>query len=192
MGSVRRPVLVKLFVGLLSGDGDLLRRARQKLIRRFGPVDVESAVWPFTQTDYYESEMGPNLLRQFLAFERLIRGEQLAEIKRFTNDLEEDIAEDCLALEIVRPVNLDPGYLEMAKLVLASTKNATHRIYLGEGIFAEVTLHFVGGRWQPWPWTYPDFRTEHYQEYFLRLRELYHRQLDTLAERPASPDTGIA
>lgn len=189
MGSIRRPVLVKLFVGLLSGDADLLRRARQKLVRRFGPADVESPVWPFTQTDYYEQEMGPNLLRQFVAFERLIRGEQLAEIKCFCNALEEEIAEDCLALEITRPVNIDPGCMEMAKLVLASTKNATHRIYMGEGIFAEVTLHFVGGRWQPWPWTYPDFRTDHYQEYFLRLREVYHRQLDALSQRPASPGT---
>lgn len=189
MGNARRPALVKLFVGLLSGDADLLRRARQKLIRRFGPVDLESEIWPFTQTDYYEQEMGPNLLRQFVAFDRLIRGDQLAEIKQFTNAVEAEIAEDCLALEIPRPVNLDPGYVELAKLVLASTKNATHRVYLGEGIFGEVTLHFVSGCWRPWPWTYPDFRTDHYQEYFIKLRNAYQAQLAALGgsiEKPGA------
>lgn len=189
MGTARRLTPVKLFVGLLSSDADLLRRARQKLIRVCGPVDVESDVWPFTQTDYYESEMGPNLLRQFVAFQRLIRADQLGEFKQYTNQLENEIAEDCLALEIPRPVNIDPGYIEMAKLVLASTKNATHRIYLGDGIFAEVTLHFVAGRWTPWPWTYPDFRTEHYQEYFLRLRQTYHEQLNAIARFSAPPDS---
>ncbi|MBL8880003.1 MAG: DUF4416 family protein [Phycisphaerales bacterium] len=192
MGTARRPALVKLFVGLLSGDADLLRRARQKLGRRFGPVDVESEIWPFTQTDYYDHEMGPGLLRQFIAFERLIRGDQLAELKQFSNAIEQEIAEDCLALEIPRPVNLDPGYVELAKLVLASTKNATHRVYLGEGIFGEVTLHFVAGRWQPWPWTYPDFRTDHYQEFFLKLRGVYQTQLAALSGQDESAGSEIA
>lgn len=170
MGKPRRPAPVKLFVGMLGADGDLLRRARQMLQRRYGAIDVESPLWPFTYTSFYEAEMGPSLLRAFVAFEMLIAPERLAATKRETNEMEERLASDCEALEMARPVNLDPGYVDLGKLVLATTKDRAHRIYLDAGIFAEVTLQYAQDAWQPSPWTYPDFRSPEYAAYFTQVR----------------------
>lgn len=178
---------VKLFVGLLGGDVDLLRRARQQLVRRWGPVDAESDLWPFDQTDYYEPEMGPDLQRWFLSFEQLIRPDAIGEIKRETCALEEEIAEQSLAT-VPRPVNLDPGYLDLSKLVLATTKDANHRIYLGAGIYAESTLQYVDGGWTPWPWTYPDYAADRGRDFFTQVRDRYRAQRRTLLAPPADSE----
>jgi Domain of unknown function (DUF4416) len=171
MGRSRPAASVTLLCGLLSGDADLLRRARQRLTRHFGPVELESEIWPFSQTTYYSAEMGPDLLRQFVAFERPVRAERLHEAKQLTNALEAEMAEACLALGPERPINIDPGYVDSGKLVLATTKDRAHRVYLGGGIFAEATLHYADGRWQPWPWTYPDYHEPHYHTFFDTVRE---------------------
>ncbi|MFO0838238.1 MAG: DUF4416 family protein [Phycisphaerae bacterium] len=175
MGKPRIAQPVKLFCGLLGSDPDLLRRARQVLVRRYGPTDAESPLWPFDQTDYYLAEMGPDVQRQFLAFERPIRPEDLSEIKLVTNALELEIAEQAQSPDIPRPVNIDPGYLDLGKLVLATTKDRAHRVYLGAGIYAEVTLQFFDGVWQVQPWTYPDYRLPSCHAFFdqarTRLRE---------------------
>lgn len=182
------PRPVKLFVGLLGGDVDLLRRTRQLLSRSFGDVDLESDVWPFDQTDYYEEEMGPDLQRWFLSFQQLVPPDALADIKRQTNELEQRVADDLGGLDVPRPVNLDPGYLDLGKLVLATTKDRAHRIYLGCGIFAEVTLQFSQGAWQVQPWTYPDYQQVEYHAYFTALRGRYHEQLRALEAMPAGGD----
>jgi hypothetical protein len=171
MSRPRPPKPVKLIVGLLSGDVDLLRRARQLLSKRFGPVDAVSGVWAFDETDYYEGEMGPELKRLFLSFEEPMRPDALAGIKVETNALEERIADDCLLLDIPRPVNVDPGYVDLTKLVLATTKDRGHRIYLAQGIYAEVTLHYESGAWQTLPWTYPDYMRAEYHAFFVDVRE---------------------
>jgi hypothetical protein len=188
MARPRAPQPVKLICGLIGGDVDLLNRARQLLRRRFGPVDLESDLWSFDETDYYEAEMGPGLKRLFLSFEQPSHPEALAGIKHETNAIEEKIAEQCAALDIPRPVNLDPGYVDLAKLVLATTKDRSHRIYIGQRMYAEVTLHFENGRWQPWPWTYPDYRRAEYHEFFARVRErlvAQRRALEAAGEAPA-------
>ena len=177
MGKPRAAKPVKLFAGLLSGDADLLRRARQLLIKRWGPSDLESDVWPFTQTDYYEAEMGPGLQRLFVSFERLIPPDELACIKLETNAVERQMHEDCVAVEVARPVNIDPGYLDLNKLVLATTKDAGHRVYVGHGIYAEVTLRYYYGGWQTERWTYPDYTTPEYHKFFVQVRERYRRQV---------------
>jgi hypothetical protein len=188
-----RPALpVKLFMGLLSGDPDLLRRARQLLSRRWGAIDLESDVWTFDQTDYYCAEMGPNLQRWFLGFEQLVAPDHLAEIKLETNALEQQLADDCLLPEIARPVNIDPGYVDLTKLVLATTKDRGHRIYLGRGIYAEVTLQYTRSAWQTLPWTYPDYTRPDYHAFFTRLRERYREQHHALGRpvddgAPANP-----
>jgi hypothetical protein len=115
--------------------------------------------------------MGPNLLRKFVGFEKLIRPKELASAKLFTNDLEEKISERFGSER--RVINLDPGYITLAKLVLASTKDYSHRIYLGDGIFAEVTLYYSNKRFHAWPWTYPDYKTSDYCRFFERMRKLY-------------------
>jgi len=175
---------VKLFAGLLSGDVDLLRRARQLLTRRLGPVDLESDVWPFDQTDYYAAEMGPDLKRWFVSFATLVPPDGLAEIKLETNAVEERIAGDCLLPDISRPVNIDPGYLDLTKLVLATTKDRGHRIYLGQGIYAEVTLQYAEGRWQTHPWTYPDYAQAACHAFFVQVRERFRAQRRALETAP--------
>ena len=175
MGQISTPQPVKLFVGMLAGHTDLFEIAQTEMARKFGSIDTVGEVIPFDYTDYYEFEMGPNLLRKFVAFERLINPKDIASTKLFTNDLEERISERYGSER--RVVNLDPGYLSLSKLVLASTKDYTHRIYLGDGIFAEVTMHYADGRFNSWPWTYPDYKTEDYQRFFDAVRRQYREVL---------------
>ncbi len=177
MGVPRPAKAAKLIVGMLSNDADLLRRARQLLSRQVGPVDLESEIWPFDATDYYAPEMGSGLQRQFLSFDRLIRPEQLAALKRTTNDLEARICDECAVPREFRRVNLDPGYVTLSKLVLATTKNYSHRIYLREGIYAEVTLRYEKGAWHAWPWTYPDYVADTYHGFLSRVRDQLAEQL---------------
>ncbi|MBN2448514.1 MAG: DUF4416 family protein [Phycisphaerae bacterium] len=175
---------VKLFVGMLSSDHDLLRRARHLLTREYGEIDLESDFWRFDQTDYYEPEMGPDLQRWFISFTRLIRPDHLPQIKRLACEMEERIAGEALS-EIPRPVNLDPGYLDLNKLVLGTTKDASHRIYVGNGIFAEVTLRYTQGGWQLLPWTYPDFRQSDYHVFFEKVRAAFREQRREFLNRHA-------
>ena len=165
---------MKLVVGMISGRKPLFDTAQRELVARFGPLDYESALMPWGFTDYYSKELGENLLRKFLAFERLIEPERLAVIKLFTNQLECRFSEGGK-----RRINLDPGYLDSAKLVLATTKNCDHRIYIGHGIFAEVTLHFRGKSFRAWEWTYPDYATPEYIAIFNQIRTLYRQQFSS-------------
>lgn len=170
MGRIRPVAPVKLVCGLLGGDADLLRRARQLLTDRFGPVDLETALLPFHETDYYADEMGSELHRVFLSFERMISPQALGDIKRETNALEEQLAEEALDPLIARPVNIDPGYVDAGKLVLGTTKDRSHRICISTGIYAEVTLEFVEGAWRAAIWTYPDYRRPDYHTFFEAVR----------------------
>ncbi len=172
MGEAKKHPPVKLVVGMISGRKPLFDAAQCELIAQFGPLDYESALMPWEFTDYYSGELGENLGRKFLGFERLIDPERLAEIKSFTNQLEGKFSEGG-----ARRINLDPGYLDSAKLVLATTKNRDHRIYIGQGIFAEVTLHFRGKSFQAWDWTYPDYATPEYIAIFNEIRALYREQM---------------
>ena len=178
MGSIRAFNPVKLFVGVLVSNGELVTAVESQLVAAYGPVDHRSPVLPFTFTDYYRRETGDRILRLFFSFERLIDAGQLAEIKRHTNVLEETFA--AAGTTVKRPVNLDPGYLEHAKVILASTKNFYHRMYLSRGIFGEVTMHFRNGAYEFFPWTYPDYKSTEYQSFFLELREVYRQQLRRL------------
>ncbi len=192
MGRPRAAHRVKLIVGLLAAETDVLRRARQKLAHRFGAIDLESTPLPFSETDFYAAEMGAPLTRQFLAFESLVRPDDLAEIKQVTNALERDIADERVALDILRPANIDPGYVELSKLVLATTKDRAHRIYLSGGIWAEVTLQFHDGAWTPQPWTYPDYRRTDYHDFLSAVRDRLRaqRRAAETADDTRAPATG--
>jgi hypothetical protein len=178
MGSIRSLVPVKLFVGVLVSDPKLLPEVEARLTGLYGTIDHRSPVFPFDFTDYYSSEMGNVIDRVFFSFERLIEADRLAEIKRQTNEAEQNVKP--LFESVKRPVNLDPGYIEQAKVVLASTKNFYHRICIGGGIFGEVTMHFKNNTFQFFPWTYPDYQSKPYQEFFLKMRQMYRAQLRTM------------
>lgn len=172
MGSIKTPEPVKLICSIFAGQVKLLDEAQGVLEWIFGPIDFLSELLPFDHTTYYEPEFGPGLVRRILAFERLIDPGALADIKRTTNNLEQR-----WEVNGRRQVNIDPGYISLGKLVLASTKDHSHRIYLRDGIYAEVTLRFQGGKFQPWEWTYPDYASPAYCAMFARIREIYRAQL---------------
>jgi hypothetical protein len=175
MGKVSSPQPVKFFLGLLTSRPDLAAEIEERISLAFGEVDLRSDSFPFNSTDYYEKEMGKPITRRFFSLSDLRPAELLAEMKLKTNELETLFAQAVSAVR--RPVNLDPGYIEQSKIVLASTKNFYHRILLADGIYAEVTMHYEKGGWQPFPWTFPDFRGGRYNEFFTRLREVYRSQL---------------
>ncbi|MBI5055844.1 MAG: DUF4416 family protein [Nitrospirae bacterium] len=166
---LRDPHPVKLFVGMLSQDASLFDQLLEKLRELFGPSDIESSVWQWQHSAYYEKEMGADLKRKFVFFEKLINPQTISGIKLKTIELEKQ----CLNESGGRGINLDPGYLDSAKIVLVSTKDYSHRLYLGNGIYGEVTLIYSGKSYQVLPYTYPDFRTEEYHDIFKKARELF-------------------
>ena len=175
MAKAVRPSPVKLILGAIFASEGVLIKAEAQLKRKFGPIDFASPIIPFNFTKYYEEEMGLGLLRKFFSFQKLINPNQLATIKSYTNRLEKRLSlkKDNLG----RTINLDPGYISLSKLVLATWKNYAHRIYLDKGIFAEIALHFQDESFQPWPWTYPDYKSKAYLQVFKAIRQIYLTQL---------------
>jgi len=176
MWKLREPNTVKLVVGVLAANYQCLNRAADILTDKFGNADFTSEVWPFDKTDYYKDQTGPRILRQFLSIEKLIDPGRLAKIKLRTNKLEQKLAK-VLSIPLPRPVNLDPGIIEPSKLVLATTKNYSHRIYIGKKMYAEVTLIFDKGGWKPLDYTYPDYRQQCYFDFFEKVRTRLLEQL---------------
>jgi hypothetical protein len=163
-------------VAVFSRHDGALEWARQQLVSLLGPVGLASPVYDFNQTAYYERSMGPGLRKQLLAFERLIAADMLPDIKLRTNDLEQELA-SAGAYPEARPLNLDPGMLELGKFLLATTKDQTHRVYLRDGIYAEVTLRFEAGAFVPWPWTYADYRQPLVLSFLGEARDYYRCRL---------------
>jgi hypothetical protein len=200
MGSIRKPQPVKLTIGFIFKDGPILLKAEIILKKKFGDLDFESETLPFTYTDYYEEELGKGLQRKFISFKKLILPESLPKIKVLTNNIEKKLSVDahlsiqdwkvrtyCAHLSIQdwkvrtycarRLINIDPGYVDLSKLVLASTKDFSHRIYMGRGIYSEVTLMYQDKTFNSKEWTYPDYRTPEYIAIFNRIREIFAAQV---------------
>ncbi|MCF6149245.1 MAG: DUF4416 family protein [Candidatus Kuenenia sp.] len=176
MGEIGRPKPVNLIIGILSGVYELFAQVGETLEGYFGKSDLRSAIQPFHYTTYYNVEMGEGIMRQFLSFEKLIMPDEIADIKIRTNLLEETIASQKKYI-VTRPVNLDPGYINESRLILASTKDFSHRIYLRDGIYAEVTLNYRRGKYETFPWTFPDYKSSEYHNFFLLVREHYVKKL---------------
>jgi hypothetical protein len=172
----------KLVTGLLSSDRKLLGEAQSALVELFGDVSVRSEQIPFNFTNYYEAEMGPGLIRQWVGFFGQVEADQLHDFKLKTGHLEKRFR----GPNNKRRVNLDPGLLSLYNLVLASTKSFAHRVYLREGIYAELTLIFQSGKFHPLAWTYPDYQTTTCQEFLTHCR----RELlaDVARQRTGSND----
>ena len=179
MGEIKTPLPVKLFCGALTSLPQLVPEIRARLTAAFGEIDMASDLYPFDLTRYYDAEMGTPISRVFFAFADLVPAARLASIKKAANDLEAIFAG--INQTVRRPVNLDPGYLEESKIVLASTKNFYHRIFLADGIYGEVTLHYSAGAWHSFPWSFPDFRSGRYDDFFTQLRRVYRSQVNRSA-----------
>lgn len=169
MGQYKLPPKVKLVIGLLGRNLEILTLARGRLGAEFGAEEEIMESIPFVWTHYYARELGDSPVRTFVSYENLIARETLVEIKRFTNDLEVQLADEGQDGR-VRRVNLDPGYLTLGQVFLATTKDQRHRVYVREGIFVEPTLFFQDGEFHPFEWTYPDYRSPEYRRYFAAAR----------------------
>lgn len=172
MGAIILPQKVCLISAMCYSDLTLKDLALEKCIKHFGPIDDMSDSIDFNFTSYYEEEMGSNLKKIYFSFARLIDPILLPEIKLLTNTIEEEYAEHDRRL-----VNIDPGYVEAAKLILATTKNFSHRIYIGQGIYGDVQLYWKGGRFNFNPWTYPDYKTAYIKSFFEKIRIKYFNQI---------------
>jgi hypothetical protein len=172
--TLHTPQPVKLFVGMLSQDIILFEKLKNNLESIYGPSDLLSPVWQWEHSDYYQKEMGAGLKRQFIFFRKLVDPGSIAEIKLKTIELEKQNLNE----KGNRRINLDPGYLDASKLVLVSTKDFSHRIYLGSGIYGEVTLYYAGKSYQTLPYTYPDFRTSEFHDIFKKARLNYKKTLE--------------
>jgi len=167
MGIPRSPEKALLFAGMLYSEETFAEKALSMLVSEFGPVTMESGVFRWDHTGYYSDELGGGIRRRFAVFDRAISPEDIAEIKLSTNRMEKELSRHGR-----RRVNIDPGYIALSKIVLATTKNYCHRIYLGRGIYAEVTLWFREGTFRPTPFTYPDYRQQEYIDFFNSAREM--------------------
>ncbi len=172
---VRKPLKVKIITGFLSDDPERITSAKKALSRRLGDIDIESGIMDFNYTDYYKKEFGTGLKRQFVGFEKLVSQEGLHKVKLISGDIERAFSQNGS-----RTVNIDPGFVNHAKLVLFTTKDYSHRLYLGSGIYAEVTLRFVNEGFEPLPWTYPDYRTPEYLSFFNEARKIFSSQIKRL------------
>ncbi|NQT25968.1 DUF4416 family protein [candidate division KSB1 bacterium] len=162
---------VKLFFGVLYSDETLLNKAFELIEAWFSSIDFKSDPVPFDITDYYVSEMGESIQRRFVTVQKLVSPKQLARAKLESNDIE-----DSLAVEGERKVNLDPGYLDYDKVVLASAKYNGDKVYLDFGIWADLTLRYKNGKFESYPWSFPDFKAGLYHDVFKQIRETYKEQ----------------
>lgn len=186
MGKPTLPSPAMLLVAAFSGHDDALAWARKHAVQTWGPVVAESPSFDFHETGYYAASMGAGLKKVFWAFGQPFDPGQIVDVKLLTNRWEEQYAQMAVHAE-QRPLNLDPGYLCLGKLVLASTKDYAHRIYLGQGIYAEVTLGYKHREWQAHQYTFADYQRKDYQEFFSECRAILHRRLRT-ARRQRSDD----
>jgi len=174
MSIPREPKPAKLVIGLFMKDRSLFEELAAELVCEFGSLDMVSPWMPFDYTSYYEQEMGAPLFRRLLAFKSLIEQLDLASVKWATNRLEDQYARDGR-----RRVNIDPGYLSYERFVLASGKNFVHRIYIGQKIYADLTLIYQQGAYQKLPWTYPDYADRPITRFLTRARAKYAVDLKT-------------
>ncbi len=173
------PLPALLVVSVLTPDKDLVAEASSRLVEEFGPLQEEIGPLEFKFTNYYEKEMGPGARRWLLVFEPLVDRGRLLDIKCLTNSLEQ-----LYTNEGRRKLNLDPGLLTLENFVLATGKNRANRIYLGGGIFADLTLMYVAGSYRPLEWTYPDYGSAQLLKILNRLREGYKCRMIQLTPSP--------
>lgn len=172
MGKVKLYPPVKLIAAITVSKVDLWQAVQKDLEACHSLIDCQLDWYDFHHTDYYREEMGESLRKRMVSFEALIRAETLPTIKLETNQLE-----DRYAIDGKRRINIDPGYLSLSKLVLATSKDFSHRIYLAEGIFADLHLKYQQHRFRPQEWSYPDYREEKVLRFFEEVRKIYALQL---------------
>lgn len=173
------PAPGKLLVSVIYRDEDRFALARERLVSLLGPMERESAPFPFDRTDYYAREMGSPLVRRFLVAAQDLPRERLSTIKACAWEIEGDLSRDGR-----RTVNIDPGLLTEENFVLATGKNYSHRVYLGDGVFADLALVFEKGGFRPLPWTYPDIASDPIRGFLADVRAAFREARKRGGERP--------
>lgn len=173
MAEIKESKKVLLLIGLIFVKDFELDKVLNELKNDLGNILMKSNIIPFTHTIYYNKEMGNKLMRQWIVFEKLITSDILVKVKHITNDIEKKYLND----KNGRKINIDPGVLTLSNLILASTKDYSHRIYLGKGIYAEVTLIYKNKTFSPLEWTYPDHQEKIAIEFFEKAREILKQRL---------------
>ncbi|MBL7005734.1 MAG: DUF4416 family protein [Spirochaetia bacterium] len=172
MGKTKEYIPEKLIIGILTVEQQLPDALLQRVVNEFGPVERIDGPFSFDYTRYYNEEMGENIQKYFLTFAQLVLPDRLAEIKEFTNQVEEEWSSGSK-----RRVNLDPGILSETRFILATTKDRGHRVPLKNGMYAEVTLIYMQKEFQPLPWTYADFCDLKYRTLLKEIRKFYLQQI---------------
>ena len=172
MGTTNKPQQVKLFASILFRGNENLLKALDMLSAQIGTIEEQTPVVPFLHTNYYEKEMGGDLTRTFILFGSPVERETLPEVKLITNEIEQSFA-----LEGKRSINIDPGYVALEHVILATTKGYAHRVHLKNGIYADLTLMYRNGTYRPLEWTYPDYAEAYTISLFLQWREHYKKVL---------------
>ena len=174
------PFPVKPFCAIMARNEAALHQARERLRALWSDIEFATDIYPVDDfTRYYQSEMGTGLVKQFLAFRDLQTVAEMNQSKFKTADIEDEFREAGN-----RIINLDPGYLTLDKLVLYTTKNFTHRLYLERGLFAEITLTYAKNNWRTHSWTYPDYQTPGALAFFTNMRQTLYNQLQATGELP--------
>lgn len=165
----------KLIVGVIYNDEQVYNKALRMLIDEFGEIDGESERFSFSRefSDYYDDELGGEGQRVIFSFRETVDPSRQAEIKTKTNEMEKLLSDECGN----RLINLDPGFINHGRLMLATTKKAGFRIPLSDGIYTELTLFWAKGEWHKLPWSYRDYQSEKVQKFLTETRKRY------LAER---------
>lgn len=175
MAPIRKPIPVKMICGVTLASSIWTEEVIQALEMRFSPVESRSPVFDFSgYTSYYEEEMGTGLTKLFISFQGLYDPGSLATGKVITTEIEM-----MRSRRGKREVNLDPGYITAAKLVLATTKDFAHRVYVGQGIYGDVQYRYRQGKFEPSKWTYPDYQSGLALNFFYEVRETFMKQEKT-------------
>ncbi|PIE32071.1 GTP-binding protein [candidate division KSB3 bacterium] len=183
MAQAQAPEPLKYFIAILYRTSDALELGKRALSEEWGKIDFEGKDHLFDMTEYYKPEMGAPLFRRLVTFENLLLPTELVGMKLGCNQIE-----DRLAVSGHRIVNLDAGYLDHNKVVLASVKNFGHKIYLDRGIYADCVGLYKQGRYQPFDWTFPDFKDGRYDEELLTIRQRYLQQMRQWRKRHDTPE----
>jgi len=169
----KEPSKAKLFIGIIFNNKDTYNKVLKELTEKFGEIEKESFEYSFDEfTTYYKKELGPNLIKKFIIFKKLIKRDNITDIKLFTNSIEEKYSK-----KGKRQINLDPGYLTEFNLILPSAKERPHKIYLKKGIFADPVYIFKKNYCITFNHTFPDFKSEKIQKFFIEIRKLYLKQI---------------
>lgn len=172
MARVQEPTKGRPIVSIIYSSLDALAESLKALERKFGPVQYETLEIDCNKTEMYTEEMGSELLRRFFSFERLAERGWLVEMKKICHKIEPNFADQTAGYDF-RTVNIDPGILTPSNLTMASHRELNHRVYLKDGVYAELALIYARGQFRRLPWTNPDYCQGEAIEFFMRVHESF-------------------